>query len=245
MVQRGLARAMEKALQREKEGILGHPKSPLHRFRSQRRIRLFSLICRRPCLNLSSLKNELGWDMGTLRWHMDVLLDTSLAEERKRGGSRVVFPARLLDDHDVSALTLLQDNSNLSVLVDCMQVPGIQTSELKVKGRLSPPTVRRRIDRMGEAGFLRKIRDGSGLRLYPGPNLDAVMAGSTDHVRRQNFMAVLLSTLESDGAEPKILRSTDTELHISLKMRSGRDTMIISTEPYGWIKDQLTGSRHT
>lgn len=212
-----------------KETILMHPK----------RQDILEYLCRYPCSRLSKISRDLDLTKSTVKWHLEMLIKKNFISQEIVDGNNVFFPTEMIDENDITVLSLL-NNSQVTTLLRAVHAnPGISHSSLCKTTCLNSRTITKHSSTLEEFGFLNCIKDGKFKRYYPTElvrKMDDAYRKKTRHFRN-----ILIKALKKDGVNPTIMRSTSYALHVKITAGIEKKVLELNIRPLSSILEVYKG----
>lgn len=120
-----------------------------------------------PGVHRNELIQALDAGNGTIRHHLDKLVELDHVAETRGQGYACYFPAGEVDRHVMAAAPALRSGSARRVLEAVLDEPGLSNGEVAARTGLSPSTVSHHLARLQEAELVRADGDGRSLSLTP------------------------------------------------------------------------------
>lgn len=130
------------------------------------RHRMYRIIQDEPGIHVSELMRRIDGGWGGLMHHLHVLEDKEFVTSREDGRYRRLFPVGQYNPDRMDTIALLRNESTAEALDIIARRPGINQTELASRMGIKPPSVRYHIDKLDDAGLIRRERDGRSVRFY-------------------------------------------------------------------------------
>lgn len=130
------------------------------------RDRMYRIIQDEPGIHVSELMRRVDGGWGGLMHHLHVLEDKEYVTSRDDGRYRRLFPVGQYNPDRMDTIALLRNESTAEALDIIARRPGINQSELASRMGMKPPSARYHLQKLQEAGLVRKEKDGRSVRFY-------------------------------------------------------------------------------
>lgn len=130
------------------------------------RHRMYKVIQDEPGIHVSELMRRVDGGWGGLMHHLHVLEDKEFVTSRDDGRYRRLFPVGQYNPDRMDTIALLRNESTAEALDIIARRPGINQSELASRMGMKPPSARYHLQKLQEAGLVRKEKDGRSVRFY-------------------------------------------------------------------------------
>lgn len=197
---------------------------------NKKRQEILQYIFKYPCIHLHGIARNFGFSINATRWHLRKLMDMGYLNEHKFNNRKVYYPNKSLRELDIQILGLLNDKKIGPVFKLIYRNPGIIQREICDRLDEKQSTMVDRLNQLEKFKLIHSIKDGLFRRYYP-----TQMINSREKLNRKplkKYRQFLLYTLEQDGVEPEILRTTDKNFHIQIRSGDGTSDLIFYFNPY-------------
>lgn len=120
-----------------------------------------------PGVHVNELLRRLDVGDGTLRYHLDVLVDEGFVTRLDRGGYTRFFPAGLCSFEEMQRRAVLREGSREEIYRAIEDEPGLSQQEVAERCGIDPGAVSRAIRTLVEHGLVEKMRRGRSVALFP------------------------------------------------------------------------------
>ncbi len=201
---------------------------------NERRRNIYTFLCKHPGSYQGDISSGLGMDMHTLRWHLDKLRQGQYIFQVRSGGRCAFCPVGLLDPDELPILLLLNRSRTRAMFMEILRSPGSTQKELGARLNTAHQTTGKHAKELQVQGLLEVVEDGRFRRYYPTALLATLSEGRS--ARTRSFKERLLNKLKEEGLSPEVVRMTDLELILKLKMDREVHTLIVSTDPFSEVR---------
>jgi DNA-binding MarR family transcriptional regulator len=151
----------------------------------------------------------------------------------------VFYPTNLIDESDVALFAAMNHERATRILRRILSNSGITQKDLLNHVQLNQRTVVRHTQELEHVGLIDIIQDGKFRRYYPTPQIEKMMTDYRKRVKR--FRKHLLKKLKDDGVNPKVVRATDSALHVKITSGDKKNVLELGTQPFASIKERYRG----
>lgn len=225
MPERGLGRALRKALAGEKEEALP-PKGEALLLNEPRR-RILEFLCERPCLTPGAAARALNLSPNAVAWHVEKLQDAGYLAA---ASGDAAYPAGLLPPGDVALFSLLAQDTARGTLVAVFAQPGRTQEEVADHVGAARQTVSRALGELERSGLISVVRDGRVHRYFPTPLL--AKRREANAKRALAFSDAVLARLQAERVAPQVLRRNAGEILVRLGDQPRAPFLHLRTDPY-------------
>jgi predicted transcriptional regulator len=130
-----------------------------------------------PGIHYQALVREMGIGKGNVEHHLRKLRDSGLVVAHATAGYTCLFPARS-DRRLMAAAPALKSDGARAILMAIRGSPGLSALQVSQATGLSPGTVNRHLQKLGEAGLVNALRAGRSLHLQTTALADQALAAA-------------------------------------------------------------------
>ncbi len=131
------------------------------------RAEIHSAIQADPGIHFQALKRRIGKGSGTMRHHLQKLVDVGMISIQEGAGYTCYFPKDRTDRRVMPAAAVLKSAGARAVLEAVRARPGSSATDLAAATHLTPPSVGFHLRRFVEIGLVRTERSGKSLKVVP------------------------------------------------------------------------------
>jgi len=194
------------------------------------RRKIFSEMCRRPCISINDLARAIGTSRANANWHIERLVSANLLSKRKVGKRWVVYPSNLLEDEDIPILSLMSRSGMSRIFIHIRREPDLSQGELSKALRMPRQLLAWHLADLVKVGLVETVKDGR-YRRYRTTSLFDERAKR--HGRKAKaFRSELMKNLRKDGARPVVVKSLARAILIRLRSGKGTSVLEVVTDPY-------------
>lgn len=125
------------------------------------RRRMLELVRSRPGVHLREMERELGMGLGTLTYHLEVLVKAGMIRTEKEGNHVRYFISNDFKPKSQRTLSHLRNRSSRSILIHALDRGSIGLAQLGELTGLSPSTLNYHLNRLSSAGLVVLRREGN------------------------------------------------------------------------------------
>jgi DNA-binding MarR family transcriptional regulator len=228
MPERGVGKALRKALSGEKEEA-ATPRGEALLLNEHRRA-VFEFLCLKPCATPGSVAGALQLSPNAVAWHVQKLVEGGFL---RRGAGEEAYPDGLIHPADGPVFQMLGRDMARRVLLAVMEEPGQSLEPLADVVEATRQTVGRAVGALARLGFVSVVRDGRANRYYPTELLAKKRDANGKRVR--NFCENLLRRIESEGLKAQVLRRSEQAMIVRLGDRQAAPVLRVGTDPYATV----------
>jgi DNA-binding MarR family transcriptional regulator len=151
----------------------------------------------------------------------------------------VFYPTNLIEEGDVALFAAMNHERATPILRKIISKTGITQKRLLDDVQLNQRTVVRHTKELEQVGLIEIIQDGKFRRYYPTQQIEKMITDYRKRVKR--FRKHLLKKLKDDGVNPKVVRATDSALHVKITSGSKKNVLELGTQPFASIKERYKG----
>jgi len=190
------------------------------------RLRIFQVLCNRPCSHVRAISREVGVAPPSVLWHLEKLLGRGLVRRQSIGNRAVYYPSDMLEAGDVELLAFLESGHRGRAIKTVLDHPGISQGELV---RLSGANGHA-LGALAGKGLMQMVKDGRHRRYYPA----TLLRQKQDHYehRARRFRQSLLSRLADEGLAPETGRYDRHHLEVRVTLGTSEENLLLLCNPF-------------
>lgn len=194
------------------------------------RQKILKHLCEYPCDNLTQIAKKVNISLPTAKFHLDKLVNSGFIVARRNGKKQVFYLVDMIDDDIVEILSVLNEEMINTIYKKVSDMPGISQSEICENLEISHQGISRYIKRMLSLGLIREFRTGRHVRYFETDLLSHLEKMNKKRLR--GFKKMILQTLKKEGLKPELVRSTEKELVVTIKLGREVSTLKLYTRPF-------------
>jgi predicted transcriptional regulator len=194
------------------------------------RRRIFSELCRRPCLSINDLAKAIGTSRANANWHIERMVSANLLSRRKVGRRWVVYPYNMLEDEDIPIMTLMSRPEVSRIYRKVRQETDLSQGELSKALGVPRQLLAWHLSNLVKVGLIETVQDGR-FRRYRATSLFDDRAKKQARKAR-SFRSELIKNLKKDGAMPVVVKNLARAILIRLGSGKGSSVLEVVTDPY-------------
>jgi predicted transcriptional regulator len=187
-------------------------------------------LCAHPCDNLTQIAKKTNISLPTAKFHLDKLVDSGYVIAKRNGKKQVYNLVDMVDDEHVEILAALNEDMINSIYKKISDMPGISQKELCEIFDISHQGISRYIKKMVELGLIREFKTGRHVRYFITDLLAELEKSNKKRLR--GFKKIILQTLKKEGLKPELIRSTEKELVVTIKLGRDVSTLKLYARPF-------------
>jgi len=187
-------------------------------------------LCAHPCDNLTKIAKKTKISLPTAKFHLDKLVESGYVIARLSGKKKVYTLADMVDDSIVEILAVLNEDMINKIYRQINDMPGISQKELCEFVQLSHQGISRYISKMIKLGLIRDLKTGRNVRYFATDLLNELEKSNKKRLR--GFKKIILQTLKKEGLKPELIRSTEKELVVTIKLGREVSTLKLHARPF-------------
>lgn len=204
-----------------------------------RRQEILSFLCRYPCSRLSKIARELELSNAATKWHLARLMEKDFIAVKVINGDKVFFPTDMIDGTDVGLFACMNHERAIPIFRRVLSGSGVTQKDLLEDVQMNQRTVVKHATELEKVGLITIIQDGKFRRYYPTELVEKTMLEYRKRVKR--FRRNLLKKLKDDGVNPKVVRATDSSLHVRITSGEKMNVLELGTQPFSSVLEPYKG----
>lgn len=232
--------AFKKEIEEDKEAPKG-PAEPIKETLTMnpRRQEILQYLCRYPCSRLSKIAKDLELSNAATKWHLERLSEKDFITKEVVNKDTVFYPTNLIDQRDVVTFSAMNHERAIPILRRIISNSGITQKVLLEDVQLNQRTVVRHASELEKVGLIEIIQDGKFRRYYPTELIDMMEIDYRKRVKK--FRKQILKMLKNDGVNPKVVRATDSALHVKITSGEKTNVLELGTQPFTSVLETYKG----
>ena len=194
------------------------------------RRRIFSELCRRPCISINDLAKAIGTSRANANWHIERMESANLVNRRKVGRRWVVYPSNMLEDEDIPIMTLMSNPEVPRIFRTVRHEPDLSQGELSKALGIPRQLLAWHLNNLAKVGLIETVKDGR-YRRYRATTLFDDRAKAQARKSRP-FRSELIKKLKRDGSMPTVVKNLASSILIRLGSGKGGSVLEVVTDPY-------------
>jgi DNA-binding MarR family transcriptional regulator len=204
-----------------------------------RRQEILQYLCKYPCCRLSKIARDLDISNAATKWHLGSLAENEFVSKHIVNHDTVFYPTNMIDERHVEIFSTINNEKGTLILRIIMANSGITQKRLKEETQFNQRTVVRHAAELEGLGLVESIQDGKFMRYYA---TDLLSKMNDDYRRRTSkFRKHMLNMLKKDGVNPKVVRSTDKEMHVKITAGESKSVLELATQPFASVMEKYKG----
>jgi DNA-binding IclR family transcriptional regulator len=195
------------------------------------RMRIFTLLCSRPCSGFNAISRALCLKPPTAVWHLNKLAEKQLIETRKVGRNTVFSPAGMVSPDDIGFFSLINAGKNRAgrLILILAKTPGKSATDVARQLGCPFQTALRALSKLRTFGLVRRMRDGRFARYY----LSETIHGRYGFYRKREriFRNALIRMIKADGLSPEIVRTSRGKVVLRISSSPEKGIFTFSLNP--------------
>jgi predicted transcriptional regulator len=233
MAETGFAREFKKRIGTEDEALLKkaelRPGTISLLFNTTRQM-ILQHLCARPCDNLTQIAKKVNISLPTAKFHLEKLISSGYVVAKDKGKKQVYFLVDMIDDGIVDILAALNEEMINSIYKKINEMPGISQKELCEIMSITHQGISRYLKKMLGLGLIREFKTGRLVRYFVTDLLIQLEKGNKKRLR--GFKKLILQTLKKEGLKPDLIRSTEKELVVTIRLGKDISTLKLYARPF-------------
>lgn len=194
---------------------------------------VFQYLCRYPCSAISKISRDLKRSIHTVEWHLKRLIEDKYIMARKDSNNYVYYPIGCLEPEDLPILAALNIHRVRDMFLYILENPGSTQREVGADLGVSHQSVGRITKRLDNLKLISTVDDGKYKRYYPSDLLPSKR--QENYERMKAFKQRILEKLQSEGLNPAVLRSSDTDIMVRITLGRAKASLALSCNPFATV----------
>ena len=187
-------------------------------------------LCAHPCDNLTQIAKRTKISLPTAKFHLDKLIENGYVVVKRNGKKQVYYLADMVDESIVEILSVLNEEMINVIYRKINEMPGISQKELCEMIDISHQGISRYIKKLILLGLIREFKTGRHVRYFVTDLLTELEKANKKRLR--GFEKLILQTLKKEGLKPELVRSTEKELVVQIKLGRDISTLKLYARPF-------------
>ncbi|UCH88875.1 MAG: winged helix-turn-helix transcriptional regulator [Thermoplasmata archaeon] len=194
------------------------------------RQRILQHLCAHPCDNLTQISRKINISLPTAKFHLDKLGDNGYVISKQLGKKQVFYLVDMVSDDIVEILAVLNEEMVNKIYKKIQEMPGISQKELCETWDISHQGISRYLKKMLDLELIREMKTGRYVRYFTTDLLTRLE--KENKARLRGFKKIILHTLKKEGLKPDLIRSTEKELVVTIKLGREVSTLKLHARPF-------------
>jgi predicted transcriptional regulator len=194
------------------------------------RQKILQHLCAHPCDNLTQISKKMGISLPTTKFHLDKLIASGYIVSRPIGKKQIFFIIDMIDDEIIEILAALNEEMVNKIYSQINEFPGISQKELCEILDISHQGISRYLKKLLEFNLIRELKEGRYTRYFATDLLQNLERKNKKRLR--GFKKLILQTLKKEGLKPELIRSTEKELVVTIKLGKDVSTLKLYARPF-------------
>lgn len=190
---------------------------------NEKRRDVYQHLAEHPLTHLRELARETGIPVGTVDWHLKVLVKSGIISVFDDRNKRFFYPSGWIEMNDLHCLSTLQDETTRTILALVRKRPGLSQTDIASELGKYQQYVQPHISDLERCGFLASEKKGRKKIYRFGSRISELEQKYTEKGKR--YLEGVLDMLKEDGLNPKI--QSQSKVLMRVMMDDGQNTFFM------------------